>query len=368
MRIWVGFDGSDIGLSGYFSGAIVSYGTSSEGISAYCWDANERVIRMRDDEIEYVSQKMKEILEGNGDVSFVFSDPYESRLFFDIEQNIICRNPMFLLRLFNSKTACRAGLKSIVPMLPYVSIPGAFLDWRRLVSLFPGTKRFLLQSEFGAGGKGSHIVEDAEELLAATACYDPAQMLSISPCIETCLSVNQTVLIAKNNVMLFQPSIQIIADHVKYQGADFSGFKEIPPDVQKRVFDVTKATAEKMRQLGYRGVAGIDLILDSGNVYFGEINPRFQGSSFLLDRVLFSQCGVSLYELNEKSFKGVSFSAEEIDFYARLSIDGKSQDAFYMAKGDERPFIGVEAAVADGAQKEYPHYDEGVFLHRSFLQ
>ena len=366
MRIWVGFDGSDIGPSGYFSGAIVSYGTSSESISAYCWDTNKRAARMKSDEIEYASQKMKEVLKDNDDVAFVFSNPYESRLFAGIEQNVICRNPISLLRLLNSKTACRAGLKGVVPMLPYASVPSAFLDWRRLASLFPGARKFLVQSEFGAGGEGSHFVEDADELLGAMCCYD--QMLSVSPYIETGLSVNQTIVVAKENVVLFQPSIQIIADRVKYRGADFSGFNDIPSDAQKRVFDVAKAAAEKLRQLGYRGVAGVDLILDSGNVYFGEINPRFQGSSFLLDRVLFSQCGVSLYELNERAFSENSFSPKEIDRYAQLTINGESQDAFYTAAGDERPFIGMESAVTDGAQREYPYYDKGVFLHRSFLQ
>ena len=51
--------------------------------------------------------------------------------------------------------------------------------------------------------------------------------------------------------------------------------------------------------MGYRGVLGIDFILDKeGNIYFMELNPRFQASSFLISKYLEKYCNTNIAELH----------------------------------------------------------------------
>ena len=367
MRVWIGYDGSDIGISSYFSGAVVSYGTSTSTIDSFCWDTGKRLTRMSAYEVGYTSNKIADILEQNPGTQFVFSDPYEASLFPEASNNLACLNPTPLLRLLNSKTACRQGLKGLVPMLPYASVPMGFLSWERLRSMFPGVSSFLIQDEFGAGGARSYVATSESQFCRLQDSSSVDAMYSVSPFLTNCLSVNQTVVVAKNGAVLFQPSLQIIDDGVKYSGSDFAGYTELPDELKRRIREVTRIVADKLQRLGYRGIAGIDLIVDSGNVYFGEINPRFQGSSFLLDRVLYDKLGVSLYEINERAFLDSPIPDEKISLYSKLKINGMSRDFFYTKPGDEMRFVELSAAEADGAQKQYDHYDEGVFLHRSFF-
>ena len=51
--------------------------------------------------------------------------------------------------------------------------------------------------------------------------------------------------------------------------------------------------------MGYRGILGIDYILtEDGTIYFMEINPRFQASSFLLSKELEKYCSTNIAELH----------------------------------------------------------------------
>lgn len=38
--------------------------------------------------------------------------------------------------------------------------------------------------------------------------------------------------------------------------------------------------------MGYRGVCGIDFVIDDSNVSILEVNPRFLGSSFIINTTL----------------------------------------------------------------------------------
>ena len=50
--------------------------------------------------------------------------------------------------------------------------------------------------------------------------------------------------------------------------------------------DSTMKIVKKLQLSGSRGICGVDYILKGENLYFMEINPRFQSSSEYLDKVL----------------------------------------------------------------------------------
>ena len=61
--------------------------------------------------------------------------------------------------------------------------------------------------------------------------------------------------------------------------------------------------AKLLAQNGYRGICGYDFLLKDEAIYLIEINPRYMGSSYLINMVLFENNLPSLFELNDMAFK-----------------------------------------------------------------
>lgn len=61
---------------------------------------------------------------------------------------------------------------------------------------------------------------------------------------------------------------------------------------------------EKLAELGYRGLYGVDLLhdLDTGELYFGESNPRFSGCAMVSNALTAEIWGVPLYALHVYTF------------------------------------------------------------------
>ena len=114
---------------------------------------------------------------------------------------------------------------------------------------------------------------------------------SLTPYIKNNISVNIHLIIYKDKILLFPASIQLIklnpeSYNFEYIGADFVAYKKLPEIIKKKVISYSEIIGERLRKSGYLGICGIDFITTSDNVYFSEINPRFQSSTFLLNNAL----------------------------------------------------------------------------------
>ena len=79
--------------------------------------------------------------------------------------------------------------------------------------------------------------------------------------------------------------------------------------INKYALKIGKLIQEK----GYRGVMGIDSICYDKEVYFMEINPRFQNSSIVLNKALYEQNLPSLQELHYNCFYNKPISLRSFD-------------------------------------------------------
>lgn len=366
-KIWIGFDGSDIEGSPYFSGAIVSYGPSTDCISSFCADTKKRIGHFHKDEIDYVSERMACLVREDENVRFVFSNQHESRHFKQYAQHVVCCNPVPLLSLLNSKVSVRAGFRGVVSMLPYASLPAGMITWKRVRSLYPGVELFIIQAEAGAGGTGSHLISDSTSLSRVLSGYSCSDTLSLSPLISPCISVNQTLVVGRESCLCLQPSIQMIEQRIQYSGTSFSTYRDLPLSVHRQIETMSNSIARELERLNYRGIVGVDYLVDSETAYFNELNPRFQGSSFLLDRLLYRKNGVGLYDLNERAFSQTPFSQTEEALYSSLVLEGESINHVWNEPGDETEFLNDHRFVSDGADVMYDFYEKGVFLCREFV-
>ena len=61
--------------------------------------------------------------------------------------------------------------------------------------------------------------------------------------------------------------------------------RDLDRDVLEALDAMVHATGRWLHVMGYLGAFCVDAILHEGAVYFAELNPRFQGSSFLAARL-----------------------------------------------------------------------------------
>ena len=110
------------------------------------------------------------------------------------------------------------------------------------------------------------------------------------------------ILIGKYETIKLPISVQLIKqinDRFKYVGADFIYASKLGDKAINKINDYANTVALELKQLGYQGIVGIDYIIDNNdNVYFMELNPRFQASSFIINKYLEKYCSTNLAELH----------------------------------------------------------------------
>jgi hypothetical protein len=145
---------------------------------------------------------------------------------------------------------------------------------------------FVLQAPGGAGGQGTYLVRDRTELLAALSGSPEIGQWLISRYAGD-LTINVAGVVHVDGVRMLPPSLQISgipelqSDFGAYCGSAFG-----PLDVDARVLARASAhvatIGEWLREMGHRGLFGVDIAVDRDRLALLEVNARVQGSSWLL--------------------------------------------------------------------------------------
>ncbi len=94
--------------------------------------------------------------------------------------------------------------------------------------------------------------------------------LDYCPCVD--------VIIANKNEIYQFGLLDQIMDGLYAQGTVYPSKADFR--IRSQIFDITHVVAEKIADMGISGYVSFDYLVDkSGNLYFGEINPRFSASS-----------------------------------------------------------------------------------------
>lgn len=67
-----------------------------------------------------------------------------------------------------------------------------------------------------------------------------------------------------------------------YAGNDFAAAAALPQPLRHQAATIAGGVATWLAELGYRGIAGLDLVTDGTSCQVLEVNPRLQGSTWLL--------------------------------------------------------------------------------------
>lgn len=250
---------------------------------------------------DYVVEKIILFQKEFNELQFYFYDQYfayEIDKKVHIKKNLICANSESILFWLNNKSIAREWVRNIIktPESAVLSNEQIKLDF--LQNIFWGYKRFIAQKMISSGGHKTFLIDKFHTPVLENDLY------LVSPYYEISLSVNVTSVIFQDTEITFPVSLQIIKEengNLLYNGSDFISVNLIPKKTLLELMDANHKIIKRLSFLGYRGICGIDFLLHNDKVYFLEMNPRFQGSSFLIDMSL-EQYALSLYQLNIDAF------------------------------------------------------------------
>jgi hypothetical protein len=115
------------------------------------------------------------------------------------------------------------------------------------------------------------------------------------------------LIIFPNEILVFPASVQIIEienNCLLYKGGDYFAFNTLFSKHKTQVYSYANKLGQILQQNGFRGICGIDTLLDeNGKLYLIEVNPRFQGSSNILDKALTEHGYDNLAKINYNAFQ-----------------------------------------------------------------
>lgn len=311
---WLGIRESEIQeVKELFKGSITIFGSGCDGNVAFDKEKNLRYNYNEDNNEwnDFLKEKIFEIIHQDVGSQFIAYDNLDFLDFdLEIQEHIICRNDALLIKLLNQKFLTREYVKNCTNLLPYAILSGKMIKRQALMQLFPGYEEFVVQADFSCGGSGTWLYSDIASF--------SEKYYAVSPYFKDSVSLNIHLIIYPEEVLTFPPSVQLISTNdgtFSYQGADYVMYQHLPKQVKETLVFQAKAIGNMLRNVGYRGICGIDFLATSDCVYFMEINARFQSSTFLLNRALSKYPeNISMQMLHTDAFENdtCSFKIPEI--------------------------------------------------------
>lgn len=215
---------------------------------------------------------------------------------------IICTNNIDLVKTLNNKPKCREFLTSETNCLKYKYFKAKDISFEKMQTAFGNScDKFVVQQPSGFAGYGTHLLDKSNSILKN---LNHKITYSVSSYVDNSISLNNTFMISNNYIHIFEGSYQNIkvGKELNYDGWDFDTYKSLDNKLKKLINNTTINIAKKLQCAGYHGICGVDYILKDDNLYFMEINPRFQASSEHLDKLLIQKGLPSLFELNYMAF------------------------------------------------------------------
>lgn len=301
---WVGPRESDIDeIKSIFAGSVTIFGGNKGNNISYCQsnadriNHNERNVNCDN----FFKAELERLISKNNSIEFLFYNPelpYEYGGM--IKAHSMCLNDYELLVQLNDKTRCRVILQDTVNVIPFVTLTGKDCTYNNIKNYF-FSKEFIVQDALSSGGEGTTLVRVSNDLKF----IESNKRYLVSPYIKDSLSVNVHIVIGSENILFFPPSIQIVNEiqgKILYFGADFISYQSVDNKIQFQIKKDALKIGNKLQLEGYRGVLGIDFLIKNNDLFFMEINPRFQASTQLLNRGIRVKAKTSLQEFHIAAF------------------------------------------------------------------
>lgn len=358
--IWIGHREAELfKTNDFFSNSITTWGSNTNGNISYC---QEYKTRNFDNELrnEFIANKLKGLLKDSKNKVMFYSSTLAYSLMKEhpeFEENFICLNSKTLLNLLNDKINTKLWISNHLPVLEFVLLSGHDCQFEQFKNFFPNHECFIIQEAKSSGGLGTFFV-DAQNCSYVISQLKKDTLYLLSYFAYPSFSLNSHILITDNDVIVLPPSIQIIEKYgcnLIYSGADFVNYKYIEKKHREKIYGYSKKIGKLLQGIGYKGLCGIDYLVYNNEVYFVEINPRFQASTILLNIALNDAELPCIQMLQLSIFDGKTLppteKLENIDVnYSLYKYKKEFQD-------DSKQYLNKLALVEGSQDTEYILYD-----------
>ena len=354
--VWVGPRESDILYSNIdFYRSVTYNGTNTDRNISLTSETGIRIDHISTHKkwglIPFLKRELYPLLNDSS-VKLLFYNPLQSYLIGDqVPKNTLCLNDHDILDYFRNKANMRTFAQDCIPVVPYVHFTGAEVPQ---VSFDIGEKDvFALQKVYSSSGRGTYCFP-ADRCSQYVNTQPQTESYILSPFLKNACPINVHVVIFKDGCLILPPSYQLISrqgEFFSYVGGDFH--TDFSSEVYSLILRRTASFAEKLRAIGYRGVCGIDYMLTKHELYFLEVNTRFQASSFLMNKLLAKEKKASLQQLSLQAFRGESQPFESfMQFHEAegfFTVTGDYLPQWYQTMTSQKPPV-ISSVIRDGVE------------------
>lgn len=299
-RIYVGPKQKTIENSYFFDFSITLFGNNTDTNVSY-----ESYLTFEywnpDNNLKEITIYNRELAKINEPCEIMAHNPMViSKCKFNNNMKLICLNDLSILEILDNKIRTHQLMKDIVPMLNYHILQGKDFIYEDYCKI---SNELVIQHPKGSGGSKTFLC-NKENYKQVETMLIPSETYSLSEYLCNNIPYNIHCLIGKNQIEILPPSMQEleIIDKIEFIGSNFDII--ISNDVKEKLIQYSIAICKKIQSIGYRGVLGIDYIYANDELYFIEINPRFQGSTRQVDGLLKESGLPSIFEYNYFAFEG----------------------------------------------------------------
>ena len=147
---------------------------------------------------------------------------------------------------------------------------------------FSKNKKFIIQLPRGFSGNSTFLVESKNSFSKILKKYENRKVKLSKYIKGETYTINACV--AERKILISKPIFQItgLSSYNKNNfgtcGNDYVYFQKLKKEQRKKVFNYTKKIGNYLKKLGYKGIFGLDFVVDGSNVNLIEINPRLVAS------------------------------------------------------------------------------------------
>ncbi len=350
--IWIGPRESDTYYSNVPFFMSVTYNGNAATTHAFTNPINTR-INQYNSNMWNLSQFLREELSpyvGNSDIQFMFYNPMQSYILGEqYSDQSICCSPRHAIEIIRHKGKMRSIASEHINVVPFVQFTGNIFPQVSFNEKTDGT--YILQKVISSGGYETRKMS-LEECTKYVLENSSEEVYILSPYLTNAVPINVHMVIFDDDDIVFPPSLQIMQEsqrHFIYIGADFH--TNFAPNIYNEIIDASKKLADCMRNMGYRGVCGIDYMLTQNKLLFLEVNARFQSSTFLLNHLLSEKEMASVHELNIMAFEHKKCPINSFTKFEHpqsfFTVMGNRIPTWYSDDNDKLPNV-IDCIIRDG--------------------
>ena len=326
IKIWLGPRESDVlTMDKYFDKSITFYGNGGPDNYAYC-TKQRRNLYYDENYFKFVFYNLDELIALDPEcVIHAYSGGHAHGIIEmkpEYAKHFKYINDPLMLDWFNNKTYSRVWMANSVDVPQYDLLSKSECTYYALAEKFPGFDEFILQINHSSGGKGTWKMNKANEAKLFTEIPSNEPLL-VSPYYADTISANCHMIVGAETSILFPTSVQIINvqnDKMIYSGGDFVYGKALDEQMGDKLYEFKSKMADILSKTGYRGVCGVDYLIYGDQILLIEINPRYQGSTFIINHEL-TNCGYpSVTELTVGAFDNPTLLADWKDRIEKIEI------------------------------------------------